>query len=345
MGIAIKWLGKLPYKEQVKILEHIQKLVKLEKILSSEIEEEEYVLSEIDDMDAAEGTSSVPIEINGKKYFIHKQVLHLIESLHKQLEKRMPQSKVIKGVRHYIYDTREEFREKYPVTPLVKDWRKGREGDWVLSDDGRIIQLLKVSKNLHHPKDSKNYSSNNGYVRTIVGTFISSAKTHMDTDFAKHPIDTHFHKKLRIQTKELNNARSVQIKKIFATSVAVGKDAVSAYMKAFTEKNRNTARKKAVILLKQERVMSEIEKTSKEVAKELGIDHAYILGSLKQLADTSEDQNIALQSIKELGKAIGTLGNQVKKVETGVVGLFQGFSPDEIEGAQRKILPETTKED
>ena len=39
-------------------------------------------------MDAAEGTSSVPIEINGKKYFIHKQVLHLIESLHKQLEKK-----------------------------------------------------------------------------------------------------------------------------------------------------------------------------------------------------------------------------------------------------------------
>ncbi len=88
MGIAIKWLGKLPYKEQVKILEHIQKLVKLEKILISEIEEEGYVLNEIDDMDAAEGTSSVPIEINGTKYFIPKQVMFLIESLHKQLEKK-----------------------------------------------------------------------------------------------------------------------------------------------------------------------------------------------------------------------------------------------------------------
>ena len=88
-----------------------------------------------------------------------------------------------------------------------------------------------------------------------------------------------------------------------------------------------------------------IEKTSKEIAKELGIDHAYILGSLKQLADTSEDQNIALQSLKELGKAIGTLGNQVKKIETGVVGMFQGFSPEEIEGASRAILPETTSEE
>ena len=90
--------------------------------------------------------------------------------------------------------------------------------------------------------------------------------------------------------------------------------------------------------------MTEIEKTSKDVAKELGIDHAYILGSLKQLADTSEDQNVSLQSLKELGKAIGTLGG-VKKIETGIVGMFQGFSPDEIEGAQRKILTETTKED
>jgi hypothetical protein len=132
--------------------------------------------------------------------------------------------------------------------------------------------------------------------------------------------------------------------KIFATSVAVGKDAVGAYMKAFSEANRGTARKKAVVLLKQRRVMSEIEKTSKDVAKELGIDHEYILGSLKQLADTSEDQNVSLQSLKELGKAIGTLGG-VKKIETGIVGMFQGFSPDEIEGAQRKILTETTKED
>ena len=40
------------------------------------------------DGDADEGTNSVPIEINGRKYFIHKDVMYLIESLHKQLAKR-----------------------------------------------------------------------------------------------------------------------------------------------------------------------------------------------------------------------------------------------------------------
>jgi len=257
------------------------------------------------------------------------------------------ESKKIRNKRHYVYDTKEEFMKDHPKGILHSEWRDAKEGDWVLSDDKRIVQLLKVSDKLSHPKDSKNYKQSKGYVRTIVGTFINSKKTNMDTDFEKHPNRYTFSTKIKntsSRVKERSNCTNRE--KIFATSVAVGKDAVSAYMKAFSEANQGKARKKAVVLLKQERVMSEIEKTSKEIAKQLGIDHAYILGSLKQLADTSEDQNIALQSLKELGKAIGTLGNQVKKIETGVVGMFQGFSPDEIEGASRAVLPETTsKED
>lgn len=255
------------------------------------------------------------------------------------------ESKKIRNKIHCVYDNEKEFKTHNPEGILHSEWRDGKEGDWVLSDDKKVVQLLKVSDKLSHPKDSKNYKQSKGYVRTIVGTFINADKTYMDTDFQKHPNRYTFSTKIKNtnqRVKERTNCTNRE--KIFATSVAVGKDAVGAYMKAFSEANRGTARKKAVVLLKQRRVMTEIEKTSKDVAKELGIDHAYILGSLKQLADTSEDQNVSLQSLKELGKAIGTLGG-VKKIETGIVGMFQGFSPDEIEGAQRKILTETTKED
>ena len=99
--------------------------------------------------------------------------------------------------------------------------------------------------------------------------------------------------------------------------------------------SNNKARKKATILLKQERVMKEIEKSVLDVAKGLGIDHEYILGKLKNLADYSEDDNIILQSAKELGKIVGTSGATVKQREVGLLGVFQGFSPDEIEGAAR----------
>ena len=109
-------------------------------------------------------------------------------------------------------------------------------------------------------------------------------------------------------------------------------------MDAFTEDDSSKARKKAIVLLKQERVMKEIEKSVGDVATELGIDHEYILARLKYLVDNSDDENISLQSVKELGKAIGTLGGAVKKVETGVLGLFQGFSPEQIDTAKREVL-------
>ena len=41
-----------------------------------------------------------------------------------------------------------------------------------------------------------------------------------------------------------------------------------------------------------------------------------------------------------MGKAIGTLGGGVKRVESGVVGLFQGFTPEQIENVERKMIGE-----
>jgi len=160
----------------------------------------------------------------------------------------------------------------------------------------------------------------------------------MDTNFEEHPNRYTFSKKIKntnSRVRERKNATNKE--KLFATTVAVGTDAVKAYMEAFEEDNRDKARKKAVVLLKQRRVMEEIQKSVKDVAENLGINHEYVLRSLKHLADFSEDENISLQSLKELGKAVGTLGGGPKRIETGVVGMFQGFSPEQIQGARREL--------
>ena len=90
MGTSINWLARLSQEDQERILGHIERLVKLERILSKQILEDEDMTMEYveNDGDADEGTNSVPIEINGRKYFIRKDVMYLIESLHKQLAKR-----------------------------------------------------------------------------------------------------------------------------------------------------------------------------------------------------------------------------------------------------------------
>lgn len=247
--------------------------------------------------------------------------------------------RAIKKVRHYVYDDIQEFNQHNPNENVNKDWRTANEGDWVYSDDGRIVQLLKVKNDIKHPNDRKNYKFAKGYVRTVVGTFLKRDKTKMDTDFSQHGNRYTFSKTIKNPSERVyKREKTTNKEKIFATNVAVGMGPVKAYMDAFKEDKEDTAKRKAAILLKQRRVIREVEKSVMDVAKDLGIDHTYVLQSLKLLAESTEDENIALQSLKEMGKAIGTLGGGINKIETGVMGLFKGFSPDQIESADSRNL-------
>ena len=42
-----------------------------------------------------------------------------------------------------------------------------------------------------------------------------------------------------------------------------------------------------------------------------------------------------LKDRKELGKIIGTSNNNIKQKEVGLMGVFQGFSQEQLEGASR----------
>jgi len=253
----------------------------------------------------------------------------------------LAEKRVIKGIAHYVYEDIDEFREDYPNTVVHPNWRKANEGDWVYSNDDRIVQLLKVSNNVKHHSDRKNYKFAQGWVRTVVGSFINRENVKMDTDFDNHPNRYTFSTNIKNTSEQVYKRKETTNKeKEFATNVVVGMGAVDAYKKAYSEMSNQKARKKATILLKQERVMKEIEKGVLDVAKGLGIDHEYILGKLKNLADFSEDDNIILQSTKELGKIVGTSGNTIKQKEMGLLGVFQGFSDDQLEGASRNQLTE-----
>ena len=257
----------------------------------------------------------------------------------------MAEKRTIKGIDHYVYDNIEEFQETHPNTIVRPDWRDSDENDWVYSDDDRIVQLLKVSKKVNHPNDRKNYKFAKGWVRTVVGSFLNRPNVKMDTDFDNHPNRYTFSTNIKNTSNRVyKRTKTTNKEKEFAVNVVTGMGAVDAYKKAYAEMSDQKARKKATVLLKQERVMKEIEKSVLDVAKSMGIDHEFVLRKLKNLAEYSEDDNIILQSTKELGKIVGTSGNTVKQKEMGLLGVFQGFSPEQLEGSERKKI-EAPKED
>ena len=74
--------------------------------------------------------------------------------------------KKVKGVNHYLYDSIQEFRVHHPNALLNENWRKAEEGDWVLTDDQNVCQILKCY-------DLKVGTSKKvtKCVRTVLGTF------------------------------------------------------------------------------------------------------------------------------------------------------------------------------
>ena len=64
----------------------------------------------------------------------------------------------IRNKKHYIYDHISEFYNDHPEKTPSKSWRQANEGEWVWSDDGKIVQLLKVVNEIKHPNDRKNYN-------------------------------------------------------------------------------------------------------------------------------------------------------------------------------------------
>ncbi len=241
----------------------------------------------------------------------------------------------IKSVEHIVYDDINEFKETNPNIEVNLDWKKGKVGEWVLCDDGGVCQILKRGQ-LSHPKDSRNYKLNKGgYVRTVVGTFIVSEKSFMDSDFDAHPNRYTFSGKIASPKKRIKERDNLTNKEVeFVSHIISGKSATESYVKAYGQSKN--PQKKAVVLLKQDRIQKEVEKSVLDVAKEQGIDHEYILRRLKCVADRSEDEMVQLRAITELGKAIGTLGgNTIKKQEIGIVGMFDGFKPDELDVAKR----------
>ena len=101
--------------------------------------------------------------------------------------------------------------------------------------------------------------------------------------------------------------------------------------------------------------MNQVHKSVADVAKQLGIDHEYILKELREFYENTEDHDSQsrLGALKELGKAIGTLGDKGKQVNTMAYARFENFSRDEIEEAvedfeeidePKKELPEADEE-
>ena len=231
---------------------------------------------------------------------------------------------IVKSMKHIVYDSIDEFPSNLNYTD---NWKHADIGDWVLSDDGCIIQILR-SGFLKRPYRKKNVK----YVGTCTGTFVCADAYKMDTDrrdniynlSGKSPQDSVKDRLILTQKEEL-----------FSQFMAQGMHDTDAYLNAFETNNKNYAKVSAGLLLKQERIKSAMKESLKPVLKQLGIDDTMVLAGIKDVAVNGEKDSDKLKALFELADILEI--KETKKEITAIGGaVFKGFLPEDTQVVEER---------
>ncbi len=230
-------------------------------------------------------------------------------------------------ITHPVFENDEEIPSGIKI---VENWRDAEVGDWMRSDDGNIVQALRVNKVLNRGKNPIKY------IGTCTGTYLCRDKDKMDTEKRENIYS--FSAKAsnntakRIKTRNYLTANEAA----FSKYIANGFTPEDAYKRAYGTDNTKYAKMKSAVLIKQERIVSAVKEELDVVLKNMGIDLKYLIKGVKLEAENADRSNDRLKALSMLWDAADVIPKQKVTQLTGAV--FQGFDQDMLESAKRPEL-------
>ena len=232
----------------------------------------------------------------------------------------------INKIEHTVFDDTDELPDSIDY---LYNWRQGKLGDWVLADDGGIIQLLREGT----MRRAFGKIREQRYIGTCTGTFMVSDKTKMDTSKRAHiySLGGHIERDKQIEDRENLSSRE----QIFVQYLASGMDARKAYLKAFPTNDPHYAGLRAGQLIKTTRIKTAMKEELKPVLEELGINETSILRNINTIAESSEKDETRLKALFKLADIMDMEDKNKTQVTQLTGAVFQGFSKDKIAEAER----------
>ena len=234
----------------------------------------------------------------------------------------------IKKIEHVVYYPSDTL----PPNIIPKDnWRTAKIGDWVRTDDNCIIQILRKGKMLQR---SHEYA----YVGTCTGTFICKKNIKMDAIKRDNIYSFSGKQSPNEVVEERKNLTANE--QLFVSYIRQKMKLTDAYIKAFPTNNPSYAKVKACNLFKTERVRTAMREELKPVMEELGIDDRLVLSGIKAEALSADKADTRLKALFKLADILDLEEKNTTKVQQVTGAVFQGFTDNMIEVAERKELEE-----
>ena len=232
--------------------------------------------------------------------------------------------KEIKGKKHYLYDSIQEFRIHHPDEQLNENWRKAKEGEWVVTDDQNVCQILKCyDLKINMSKKVTRCS------RTVLGTF--RVDNHniklLGSDGIAENIYTFSRTYKAFKQYQKDGLKPKEF--VFARYVAGGMDISQAYAKVFKKsKSSEYIASSANKLMKKEEVQTMVSEAIEKVLQEESVSNNWIIAKYRDIVDLAEKDSDKLRSLDSLSKISGLFNTETKKEELTV---WSGFTSEQME--------------
>jgi hypothetical protein len=242
----------------------------------------------------------------------------------------------VNKISHNVYDPDDKLPDDIKV---MKDWKKSNIGDWILTDDDCVLEVLRKGE----MNKAKGKNKIVEYIGTCTGTFVINNNTKIDASKRiniysfggdKTPED--------VVIERQNLSKNEILFVIYMSSLKMSM--MDAYLKAFPTNNRNYASQKAATLVKTERIKTAMKEELKPVMEKLGLDEEWSIKKLKDAAETSEKEDVRLRAVFKICDIMDLEDKNQTKVTQVTGALFKGFTPDMIDEVERPELEESHEE-
>ncbi len=244
-------------------------------------------------------------------------------------------TRTVRGVDYHVYENKKVFRKDYPKIKLLEDWREGNAGDWIVTDDGQVTQIIIRNTMYNTGRKAKN---------EVVKTLLGMAWVRPDGKLQGKPASSisSFTKRGPKEVREKRN-KATHDEFMFAQHVSVGVSPVDAYLKTFPTNNPQHADRASRMLLSTKRVQNLVRKEIEEKAHALGISHSWIL---EQFKDIIEQKGVRdsdkLRALETLAKATGILDTTKSTETVALLHQVRDFTREELD-SWKEVSPDMEK--
>jgi hypothetical protein len=183
------------------------------------------------------------------------------------------------------------------------DWREGEVGEWVLTDDEFVVQIIATGRvGIYKTK----------WIRTVHGAFLAYSKT---VKLTTEKRDCRFTLNGK---KSWGQFRLSSRMKGWVSAVVAGRPALEAYMDHFQTKNEVWARSRVAFLLRQPEILELMKKELAPLLERLGVTQEFVInGYLEMYRNVDHGDAVRFKCLTELA------------ILTGVKEELPGKGPDD----------------